>query len=222
MSRLAVSGVLWYGKGMKIPEPPAQTVVTPYVHSGDEHALVAQFDKRTESSIAQIQQQLVQLFGDALWLQRPPALHSTLMEIICNADYQGLTRKQYFTQWYESYNEIVKETLAATMPFDIRFSQLYVSERAIIIKTADSTPFNMIRKRLLAVTALPDGTKMPPEITHCSLARFNRRLDLEEVRRKTSTIPVDVTVHVASFSLVKDLGPPDFNGEPMEIYPLQG
>jgi hypothetical protein len=199
-----------------------QTIITPYAHSQDEHAIVAQFDTHTQAKIARIQQHLVQLFGDALWLQRPPALHSTLMEIICNAEYQGLTRKEYFMQWYAAYNEVVAATLADTSPFDIQFTELYVSQRAIIIKTADSRPFNLIRERLLAVTSLPAGTKMPPSITHCSLARFNTPLDLAEVRSRTADIAVDIRAHVASFSLIRDLGPPDFNGKPMQIYSLGG
>lgn len=192
-----------------------QTIPTPEIHSEDEHAIVVLPGDAWRTEASAIQDQLVQLFGDALWLQQPSALHCTVMEIICDAVYQGMSRKEHFAQWYEQYNETVKAVLADCPPFEIHFSELFVSERAIIIKTADSTPLNEIRAKILARTKLPQDTKQPPQITHCSLARFTRAIDLDDARRQTQDISVDIAQHVTQLALMKDLGPPDFNGTPL-------
>ena len=198
-----------------------QTITSPLTHVEDEHSIsVLLSDKATKQATA-IQAQLVKLFGDAIWLQQPPALHITLMEIIGNTEYHGMTRQQHFQQWYEMYAQITKEVLADVAPFAITFDQLLVSKRAIIIMAAESRPFNDIREALLAKIRLPEGTKLPPDITHATLARFNRAIDLDDAVQLATGIQVNFTEHIEVFSLVKDLGPPHFNGTPIQTYPLR-
>lgn len=199
-----------------------QTIVSPPVHSEDEHAIVRLLSEKSVEQVTIIQKRLVQMFGDAIWLQQPPALHITLMEIICDTEYKNLSRHEYFTQWYENYNQAAKEVLAGFSPFDVTFTELLVSQRAIIVKAADTRQLNTIRERLLSKITLPEGTKVPPDITHCSLARFTKPIDLEHAVKLASAISVNLTEHIQEFALVKDLGPPDFNGSPMEKYPLNG
>lgn len=197
-----------------------QTIPTPAVHSENEHAIVALFSDASVRQAVAIQEQLVQIFGDAIWLQQPPALHITLMEIICNAEYKDISRQEHFRRWYEAYNQIVPETLADLPPCSLTFNELHVSQRAIIIKAADPAPLNDIRAQLLARISLPQGTKTPPDIAHSTLARFNTAIDLEGAVYRTRKIAVNIVEPIKEFSLVKDLGPPDFNGTPMQTYPL--
>jgi hypothetical protein len=196
------------------------TIVTPEVHSEDEHAIVVLPSDAWRTQAAHIQDQLVRIFGDAIWLQRPSGLHCTVMEIICNAVYEGMSRQEHFEQWYAQYNETVKTILSGCSPFEIVFDELFVSERAIIIKAADSGPLNEIRARILAQTKLPEGTKQPPQITHCSLARFAKPIDLDDAVRQTRDIPVHIVEQVTELALAKDLGPPQFDGTPLQTYPL--
>ena len=92
--------------------------------------------------------------------------------------------------------------------------------RAIIAKAADSQPFNDVRAKLLLKIALPTGTKLPPDITHCSLARFNTVLDVESIRSLAGAIAIGFTEHVSDFKLLKGLGPPRFNPTTMQTYRL--
>lgn len=198
-----------------------QTIVTPPDHSPDEYSIARLLSTESASHVVTIQTKLQDLFGDAIWLQEPPSLHVTLMEIICDAEYHGRSRRQLFEEWYAAYSEAVTDVLSTIDPFDITFNTLLVSQRAIIIKAADPAALNGIRAALLKNISLPPGTKIPPDITHSTLARFNRPIDLEAARRQTSGIPVYITEHVSGFSLLKDLGPPDFNGAPMATYSLK-
>ena len=198
-----------------------QTITTPPVHSKDEHAIVRLLSDASSKQAVAIQARLQELLGQTIWLQQPPSLHITLMEIICDTQYTGKSRQQYFEEWYSAYDETVKELLGTIEPFDVVFTQLLVSERAIIIRSAESETLNTIRRALLARTHLPPETKMPPKITHCTLARFRAPANLETIQRLTAGIPVHITEHVSEFSLVRDLGPPDFNSSPMRTYALR-
>ena len=198
-----------------------QTIVTPPLFSEDEYAIVRILSDDSSNKVADIQVRLVELFGDAIWLQQPPSLHITLMEIICDAKYYLKSRRKYFRDWQDSYSEIVKEVLSEIESFSIKFTELLVSERAIIVKTSDSTALNKIRELLLARIQLPPETKMPPDITHCSLARFNKVIDLKEAKLLLDEISIDITEHISGFSLVKNLGPLSFNSLPTESYLLK-
>lgn len=197
-----------------------ETIPTPPDHSEDEHSIVRLLSPDSTSQAKAIQNELRNLFGDAIWLQEPPSVHVTLMEIICDTEYVGKSRQQYFDEWYAAYNETVKDILSTIEPFGISFNELLVSPRAIIIKSLDSEALNGIREALLKRINLPPGTKIPPDITHSTLARFNIPIDLEEAKKLTSKISVNIHEHVSEFSLVRDLGPPNFNDKPTQVYPL--
>ncbi len=197
-----------------------ETIATPPDHSENEHSIVRLLSTESTDQVSAIQDQLVNIFGDAIWLQKPPSVHVTLMEIICDTEYVGKSRRQYFDEWYAAYNETVKDVLSTIEPFNISFTELLVSPRAIIIKSLESEALNSIRETLLKRISLPPGTKIPPDITHSTLARFNTPVNLEEAKSRTTKISVDIHEHISEFSLVRDLGPPDFNGSPMQVYPL--
>lgn len=195
------------------------TIVSPLVHSPDEHSIAAMPSREFIEKMVAIQQQLKAMLGDAIWLTPANALHITLMEIICDTEYKGLSRKQYFMNWYEAYNQTVKKVIALFPSIKATFNQLHASPGAIILQAANPQPFNDIRDALLARTVLPPQTKMPPGIAHCSVARFSEAMDLTVVRERASAVTVNFDEHIREFKLVKDLGP-DFKPIVIETYRL--
>jgi len=197
-----------------------ETIITPRIHSPDEYNIAAMPGSESIQRIVAIQNKLKSLLGNAIWLTPPNTLHSTLMEITCKAEYTGLTRKEHFMHWYERYNDKARETIAQFPPIDAHFNELYVSPEAIILQAADPAPFNNIRESLLKNTVLPEQTKTPPTIAHCTIARYNDKISLDEAREKVSEIAADLTVHISEFKLMKDLGP-DFHPVHLETYTLR-
>jgi hypothetical protein len=195
------------------------TTVSPLVHSPDEHSIAAVLSRESIEKVVAIQRQLKTMLGDAIWLTPANALHMTLMEIICDTEYKELPRKQHFMNWYERYNDTVKEIIAHFPSTSIIFNQLHVSPAAIILKAESPQPFNDIRDALLVRTVLPAQTKLPPDIAHCTIARFNKAVDLNAARERASAIAVDFDEHIREFKLMKDLGP-DFNPSIIEAYGL--
>jgi hypothetical protein len=195
------------------------TVETAQTPSDDEFSIVATFSEQSLSRLKSIQDYLKEYLGDSIWLTPQRALHSTLTEIICDREYPT-PRNKLFINWYERYGQLVAETLFDIPSFYLTFSEIEVSTRAIIIRTATSEAFNDIRTKLLSKIELPEGTKMPPAIIHCTLARFSRSISLEDVVKLTQNIPCDITEHIASFKLLKDLGPLAFEPKTIQIYNL--
>jgi hypothetical protein len=195
------------------------TSVSPLVHSPDEHSIVFMPGTESIDKIIQVQRQLKSLLGDAIWLTPPQALHMTLMEIICDTEYEGMSREEHFRQWYERYNEAAKNAIARFSPIEVTFNRLHASSAAIIITAVDARPFNDIRADLLARTVLPAQTKSPPDIAHCTIARYHESVDLDTVRSLIKGISVEFDEYVSEFRLMKDLGP-DFHPITIDTYKL--
>lgn len=87
------------------------------------------------------------------------------------------------------------------------------------MKDSNPEPFNIIRQELLENIKLPAQTKLPPSITHCTIARYNLEIDLDEISDKTVDITPDVRLFINEFNLMKDLGP-DFHPAKLETYNL--
>lgn len=198
-----------------------QTIVSPFEYSPDEYNIVAMPSGESLEKITQLQSQLQNILGDAIWLMQPSCLHITVMEIICHADYGDKSRRELFEQWHKQYKDIVREVLAEQPQLTLHFSELVVSPGAIIIKTAESQQLNDIRAKLLSRIKLPEGTKIPPDITHCSIARYGKSIDLEQAQYATRELSVDLDLPVKQFKLMNDLVPPDFNPRCVETYNLK-
>lgn len=194
-----------------------QTIVSPFEYSPDEYNIVAMPSGEALEKIIQLQN----ILGDAIWLMQPSCLHITVMEIICHTDYGDKSRRELFEQWRLQCDDIVREVLAEQPQLTLHFSELIVSPGAIIIKTAESQQLNDIRAKLLSRTKLPDGTKIPPDITHCSIARYGKSIDLEQAQYATRELSIDLGLPVKQFKLMNDLVPPDFNPNCVETYELK-
>jgi len=197
-----------------------ETVPTPQTPSYDEYGIVATFSETSLAALYTLQSQLEEVLGDAIWSTPQRALHATIMEIICDIDYGTSFRKQLFTDWRHRYNQIVAETISEMSPFEITFDQLEISKRAIIVKSADSTILNIIRSTLLSRIDLPNGTKIPPDITHCTIARYSTALNLEDVIKQANKLSVNFSERITQFKLLEDLGPPNFDPKTIEEYDL--
>lgn len=198
-----------------------QTVISPFEYSPDEYNIVVRPSEESLDKIAKLQNQLKSLLGDTIWLMKPNALHITVMEIICHADYKDQNRKELFEEWYKQYNAITKDFLASCEPITLHFSELVVSPGAIIIKTKQSDELNDIRAKLLSHIELPAGTKIPPDITHCSIARYSQSINLEQAQHMTKNLGIDFSEQVIQFKLMNDLVPPEFSPKLIETYDLK-
>lgn len=198
-----------------------QTIVSPFEYSPDEYNIVVMPSRELIQKIVQLQDQLKSRLGDAIWFMPPSSLHITVMEIICDIDYGNQSRKELFERWHQQYGEIVRAVLASCEPVTLHFSELVVSPGAIIIKTAESQQLNTIRAKLLSRIKLPKGTKIPPDITHCSIARYNKSIDLEQARQTAQDLSIECREPVDQLKLMTDLVPPDFSPNCLETYELK-
>lgn len=196
------------------------TIIDTQAYSPDEYNIVALPSKPFLQHISEIQKQLLHILGDAIWLTPIHALHITVMEITGPHTQPVSLRGKHFAQWQVRYGDLVKEVISNFRVGSLHFDQIIVSQRAVILKAANPDLLNEIRKELLTKTNLPEGTNLPPDIAHITIARFSKAVELNKAIQATEELKIDYTEPITSFSLLKDITPPDFNISCIDTYRL--
>ena len=116
----------------------------------------------------------------------------------------------------------IEKALKDVKPFDITFSELVVTDSAIILKGTDDGQLQQIRQSIMAdidALRLP-RSKRPPVIIHSSLARFTKVMPLEPVRRAAEAEDVSFTLHIDTFYLLHQLKTNMLESEELQVYDL--
>lgn len=155
----------------------------------------------------------------AIWPMPPEQLHITLCEIIQPKSYSQ-DKEALFNLHRKQYDEAPAEILATVPKFSVMFDTIEASPQAIILKASDSTRFNSIRARLVAAMPFPGETRTPPDITHCSIARYLKEVDLEKVQRIVATHSLTIKEEITEFQLVRTTVPPLQEYKTLKTFPL--
>ena len=143
-------------------------------------ALVSLLSESAKHQVSQLLNELSKELGGSVWVMPNNALHVTLCEIIQAKDYSE-DKQELYDRHSSEYENITYEILTTFKPIDVTFDTIEVSPQAIIIKGTDDGSFEKIRKELVDRLPLPSETKMPPNIIHCSIGRFTKKVPLNQV-----------------------------------------
>jgi hypothetical protein len=152
----------------------------------------------------------------------PKALHITLCEIVQSRKIYSYDKEALFELRSEEYFHGAGQVLTNTPAFSVVFDQIEVSLDAIIVRSSESAVFNDIRTKLLGSISLPDETRRPPDITHSSIARYLKRIDVESVRAAAANHTIGFAEPITEFKLLKTFVPPLLEYEELASFQLKG
>jgi hypothetical protein len=185
----------------------------------DAYALVALFSPEAKKVIADILAKLQKEIGDGLWPMPVDALHITLCEIVEPKPYSQ-NRQDLFDAHATDYLDKPALSISNFGPVTVNFNKVEANNKAIIIRGEDNGSLNAIRRRLVESLPLPVETKNPPDIIHCSIARFTQNLDFDQIQQIVAGYSLDFTETIKEFLLVNSLVQPLLDYRTMRIYPL--
>lgn len=142
-------------------------------------------------------------------------------EIVQTKDYSEDTKDALFERHEQEYRNVPKKVLSDFERQSVIFDTIEVSQNAIIIRASDSEFFNLLRKELTSSLTLPQETKNPPDVTHSTIARFSKEVDLNKIQQMLSSLKFEHREDVDEFRLLTDLVPPDFNHKTLEVFSLK-
>ncbi len=183
----------------------------PYRDKGREvvgFMLNAGLGSDTTSRVADAQDKLVETWGKAIYCPPAESLHITLMDWIAPLVDYGKEKDEIFREIYSDYDKVFREVIENMSTIKVSFREIHISSNAIIIVGTDGGQFRSIRQGFLDKVELLPGTKRPPSIIHCTIARFNEAIELEPIKHFIDHIQFFAEENVKSFRLVKETRTP--------------
>lgn len=197
------------------------TQISPYKNqyvSG--YMLNSGFSQASQNIVADLNHQLLDKFSEVISPQPKEALHVTLMDWVAPlVDYeQG--HDNLFQQVFPEYDRTLTAITNDLRAFAVQFDTIKVSPAAIYIEGHDNGQFSKVRETFLQNATLPPGTKQPPAIVHCTIARFNDRIAIESIHQFVSTLTIDINQSIDGFRLVHETHMPMLEYEIIKTYQL--
>jgi hypothetical protein len=156
----------------------------------------------------------------ALWLAPAHSLHITLLDWIAPLVTYEEDPHLLFERLFPECDRVLAAVAAEHPPIEVRFDEVVVSERAVIVRGRDDGSFASIRKSFAAAVELPPGTKPAPRIVHATIARYRSTVDLDDLARYAEGIGPGPEETVRSFRLVRENVLPMLDHDHLRDYPL--
>lgn len=178
------------------------------------------FSKDNQKKIVGIIKDIKDTFGNVILDQPAEALHVTLMDWIAPLVEYDRDRDVLFKEGFPQYDKTFSELTDKSAPFTVIFDTIKVSPAAIYIQGYDAGQFKSLRDAFMAETTLVSGTKQPPKIIHCTIARFGAEVEMGEIERHVETISIHLEQNVDGYRLVHETETPMLAFEVLKRYQL--
>lgn len=181
----------------------------------------AAFSAENRRAICKLINDIGATYQGAVFVMPKESLHITLLDWIAPlVSYQGKNKAQLFAGVQSQYDKILTSITANTKPIAVHFNEIRVSPSTIFIVGSDKGEFQAIRQQFVNKVELLPGTKPPPDIIHCSLARFTKPIDLNQVEEYISRQSIDISQIIDGFRLVHSTREPQLEFRELKYYKL--
>ena len=148
-------------------------------------------------------QDIKHTFGESVFCMPKGSLHITLLDWIAPlAKYDSKSKQKLFQKISPTYLNVCDEILTNRGKILVVFDEIRVSPSTIYITGHDHGQFREIRDEFINSIELLPGTKLPPNIIHCSLARFTQQVDLKDIDQFLQDKHIGFTQEVDCFRLI--------------------
>ncbi len=183
------------------------------------YVLLALLSQKTRSKLTELLSNLNTELPNMLWLMPAEQMHITLCEIIQPKNY-SVDKDVLYASRKDEYEDAIGNILSSISSFNVTFDILEASTKAIITRCSNTNTFNSIRSQLMKNIQFPSETKLPPDITHSSIARYLKKIDLELVQNGLQNHTLSLDEEVTEFKLLRNTVYPLQNYEIIKSYSL--
>ena len=164
---------------------------------------------------------LSEALPDVVWPMPLTSLHITLYEFMQRGDFD-VDKDALFEHNKAVWQQELAEIFSTTLPVSLAFTEICVSPDAITLRCKNSDDFNEIRSRIGSRLTLPSFTKVPPDITHCTVARFLTSVDMQLVESAIAAFGLlpRINITVQDMQLIKSSVQPGLEYEILRRFSL--
>lgn len=160
---------------------------------------------KTQSCLAQLQTAIAERWPVPLFLAPPEALHVTLYALVQVKD--RYDKEGYWGAIAERCRALIEELCHGHRPLELRFSQLKVTDTAIIAIATDETGL-IDRIRHAIAEEIPPPPSLGPiryNLIHTTLARYRTADAVPDAAvRAVEAIPVSVEAPVERLKIIRE------------------
>ncbi len=160
-------------------------------------------------------------FPDVFYPTPSDGLHVTLLDWIAPLiSYEGANKVELFDSIHEKYDSALEKILQKYEPINVNFNKIIVTPTTIIITGEDNGSIQKIRQEFVESIELLPGTKMPPQIIHCSLGRFIKEVPVTEIQNFINQKSINFIEIIQEFRLVNTHREPMLEFDVLKTYNL--
>jgi hypothetical protein len=170
--------------------------------------------------VEEIQRGLEALLPGKLWLPPAEALHITLLDLIAPLVDYNRDKDDLYRAYGDGYEGELEQLLKHQSPIILHFNKIEASQGAVFIQATDDGSYKRIREAFLERVELLSGTKLPPQIIHSSIARYQQEVSLGDVQQAVSQMKIDARCTISNFRLVRETKIPMLEFDVIHNYQL--
>jgi hypothetical protein len=185
-------------------------------------ALHLQFqpDDKLILQIVSIQQSIKRVLSDALFCCPPPSLHMTILTLIPARPELASQTGAAWVNAGRRWAKIIAEVCSTRSPINMKFDTVEISNRAIFLKSQQTTELQGLRSALVKQLAPLGLPIVAPDIAHISLFRFMRTVPDFQLEIPAALPEGAPTARVRTISLAKELRYPSLEPEHLARFQL--
>lgn len=154
------------------------------------------------SEIRRLQLRLLDEFGDAVYVNPTDTLHVTLFEVMGVQCLHNATSPILSTEEHKILIKACSQSIGSSTPVELLFNHVLASEKAIILLADDPSELNSMREQICSILGKTLPYKAPPQIAHCTIARFNQAIPLSVVNEFLRPISIRAKYSMREYQLV--------------------
>lgn len=148
----------------------------------DGYIIIAPLSAASRAALESLQDQMAaKLPADSLWLPRGEQLHITFAHII-SPETEHPDRPALYRKLGPQVLEILGRMVPTDLDIALELAAVEAFPAAIIAKWRDDGTYARLRERLMQEFTPPQGSRLPPQIIHTTLARFRQEVPMQAVQ----------------------------------------
>ena len=181
-------------------------------------------DEETRRELARLQISCSWIPDDLCHVIPSQALHVSVATLLGARETFVESKEAIWRSEGERCLDELHELAAVTIPFQVIFTDLMLTQTALIAVAADDGGMETLRRTMHSrISILQRWRGKRRRIVHTTLLRFKRQASLDDgVFRAVASVPVDIGFKVEEFVVRKERVFPSLRSDVLGVYPFRG
>lgn len=169
------------------------------------YIIIAPLSEENRQILHQLQDKISSRFNRiSFWFPRDDQLHITVAHIITPETMGGEAANSLYRSISNQALAALQIAIPNPLTIEVEFNSVEAFPGVIIVKGQDNGSYSELRKAFVNNFPLPEGTRLPPNIIHSTIARFYDEVELDEVANFVEHLKVNFTQTTKDILVIRE------------------